>query len=664
MAILLIAFSFISTLIIFCWVEPNSYGYIRAAFLKSSIIYGVLIALLTEGLSIQQSLEFTSVATFWSLILALNITWLILLLHQRLSKTGSKQEFSLNFQQLDNSSQIAVVTIVSILGISLVTALIAPPNNWDSMTYHMSRVMHWIQNCTVAHYPTNNLRQLSFPAEAEYIIAQLQLLAGSDRFANCVQWLAFLGSIIGTSLIINSLAGAQAEWIGSLACASIPMAIMQSMTTQTDLTVAFWLICFAYFTFRTDTYTKVDLFWLSASLDLAILTKPTAFFFGFTLSVILAFRVFKSVFRTYGKLLVTSIKTAGIGIFILFSSLTLSVPSYWRNYQTFGTILGTEGGTRNAMLGLPQLISNFLKYITLNLPIPGFLQLVDLIHANILKVEINDPDLNFSTTTLTTGTLLRTLTPHEDFVGSPIHLVLSFLTLIALISTFLKSHPSSNKAIKPLLILLLANLGGFLILCFLLKWQPWGNRLILPLFVLNSPAIAYYLTYLLPEQSKRLLILLLALIAVLYSLTPLRHPLIALPIVFPEQAKEQSQSILLLERQDIYFSGAKKDLKAAYQNAVKLVSSYPCKFVGLDLEGDDWEYPLWVLFARNIQQPFYIKNINVHNESQKLQPEFPDSLLCAVISTTNIEPPQLPKAKDVRWRLVAPLFSNVKVYVK
>ena len=91
-----------------------------------------------------------------------------------------------------------------------VIALVAPPNNWDSMTYHMSRVEHWRVNNSVAHYPTNIEWQLYLNPWAEFAILQFQTLGfGSDRLANLVQWFAFVGSMVGVSLLVRILGGAR-----------------------------------------------------------------------------------------------------------------------------------------------------------------------------------------------------------------------------------------------------------------------------------------------------------------------------------------------------------------------------------------------------------------------------------------------------------------------
>jgi 3-methyladenine DNA glycosylase AlkC len=56
------------------------------------------------------------------------------------------------------------------------------------MVYHMTRVQHWIQNRSVAHYPTHVLKELHRNPWAEYALLHFQVLSQGDRLANLLQW--------------------------------------------------------------------------------------------------------------------------------------------------------------------------------------------------------------------------------------------------------------------------------------------------------------------------------------------------------------------------------------------------------------------------------------------------------------------------------------------
>jgi hypothetical protein len=51
------------------------------------------------------------------------------------------------------------------------------PNNWDSMTYHLARVVHWQQEQRVYHYATHIDRQIQLAPFAEFVIAHLHIAA-------------------------------------------------------------------------------------------------------------------------------------------------------------------------------------------------------------------------------------------------------------------------------------------------------------------------------------------------------------------------------------------------------------------------------------------------------------------------------------------------------
>ncbi|MFB2897650.1 ArnT family glycosyltransferase [Aerosakkonemataceae cyanobacterium BLCC-F50] len=617
------AISFVATLVIFWQMGVATNSGLRIAFLKATIVQVILIAVLTEWLSLNRAITFEFVSFAWSLFALINCFVAIYVIkHNRytINREQIKQQFYNKFIEQSLENRIILLATSLILGICLLTALVAPPNNYDSMTYHLPRIMHWIQNRSVAHYPTNNLRQISFPPGANYIVMQLQILAGSDRFANTVQWFAFLGCILGTSLIAKTFAR-ESQIMTALVCVSIPMAILQSTTTQTDLTVSYWLVCFTFFIFRTDNYSKIDIFWLAAAFGLAILTKPTAIIFGTPLLIVLGIRACRRF----------SLKNMGQSIRItatvLILSISLSLPNYWRNYLTFGNILGDDSGTRNKIIGFVPLISNILRNLALNIPIKNFWLFVEDFHKYILQIDVNSRDITFGATIFDYPFFdIGLKTPNEDFVSNPIHLILGVIAVSVLIIDSIKNRRNYQK----FLTLAGAIILGFFIFSGLLKWQIWGNRLLLPALIIGCPISGYFITHYLSTIIRKLLIYLLVFISIICSFTTVYHPLIPLPNSWTNV--RISQSILWGERNYFYFRGNDKQ-RQRYQEFSRLAKQNQCQAIGLSIGKDDLEYPLWITMAQESSKSFKIKHLNVNNVSHSLPPEFPDSEVCAILKS-------------------------------
>ena len=162
------------------------------------------------------------------------------------------------------------------------------------------------------------------------------------------------------------------------------------------------------------------------------------------------------------------------------------------------------------------------------------------------------------------------------------------------------------------------------------------------------------------------MLILFALTAIFYALTPMRHPMISLPILSKKQIRAQSQSIFQLDRKDIYFSGSRKELQAPYHAAVDIISQRQCLYIGLDANAYylDWEYAFWVLLKSNLQQPFKLKHINIQNVSKKLAPEFHDSQMCAIISSIDLDTPHILDNQQSWQKLTNDPQSYPTVYVR
>ncbi len=631
MAVLLILVSLVATVASFALSGSDG---VRSALLKAAIVHALVIAISTELFSASRSLNLGWVVWLWSLMAVINSLLLARLWYQQTPQPNPIDRLTqlrVDFKQQPWDAQLSILAVGLILGSSLVVAIVAPPNNYDSLTYHMPRVMHWIQNQSVAHYPTPNLRQISFPPLSGYIITHLYLLANSDYFANLVQWLSFLGCVLGTSLIARHLGVSQRGT--ALVCATVPMAILQAMTTQNDLVVSFWLVCFAYFLLRTETYGLRDGFWLASSIGLAILTKPTGIVVGVPLLALLGYRIWGgfSHWRNWQRLL----KGAIVPTVVTLAGLALSLPSYGRNFQTFGNPLGIDGGTRNDLLGIVPLCSNLLKIIALNLPIDGIWHMIRAFHTHVLRFDVNDPR-----TSLVNGGafdpqavgLWRFYLPVEDFVANPLHQVLVLLALATLVITVGRSQ---RRTLVPLVQLAITVTAAFLLYCLLLKWQIWANRLLLPVFVLSAPITAYWLGTCLSAVWQKPVMAMLGTVAIVYSFTALHRPIVPLPLGF--LGIYPAGSVLTLNRTQLYFnylgiSGSQKAIQQAYQSLVEPVVQRQCNFVALETSGDSPEYLLWAMFRVRGAAAVKLQHHSVNNESSRLSPEFSPSDVCIVLN--------------------------------
>jgi len=588
------------------------------SLILSILIYGSIIFALTEVLSISQQLNYWSILYFWTGVLVIN-TAIIFYLHnyQKLPRRSLYTIQILKFVKALRSPIFLAVVITTF--INLLTGLVAPPNNWDSMTYHMPRVMHWIQNQSLVHYQTNIIRQISFPPGASYLVMHLQILSGSDRFANFIQWTAYVGCIIVSRSIVEIVFGRKYELIGVLATASIPMAIMQSTTTQNDLVVSYWLICLLYFTLLKNPYTFGNIICIGLSFGLGIITKYTAYIFG---SPVIGMWIFRYLLEKG-----IQNRTKLISLVILVTMIvTPSVPHLLRNYALFGNLLGDDMGTRNEFLTLSAVLSNFLRLLPINLPIPGLWTIISWIHINILHIEINNPQTTYVDIEkyLTSFKPLFYLAPHEDHIGNPLHLLGIFTGITRV---FINYFRNKNEYHQKILLLSISSLIGIFLFCLLLKFQPWSNRLLVPFLILSVPIYVYQILHYKKKLIYNGVLGSLIVSSVIYALTPIRHPILPIPITTIESAP----SILSLSRREIYFAGARKELKYPYSKATELISSSNCKKVGLAIGEDDWEYPIWALLGE--KGSFQISHVNVKNISSRLEDSNRIEENCAIIST-------------------------------
>ena len=128
----------------------------------------------------------------------------------------------------------------------LLVALLAEPNNFDSQTYHLPKVEHWVAQGGLDFWPTAIHRQVTIPPGAEYLLLHLRLLTGGDALHNLVQWAAGVVCLLAAARITAQLGGGRrAQLLTAFVLATTPMVVLQATSTQTDLVCAAWVACAA-----------------------------------------------------------------------------------------------------------------------------------------------------------------------------------------------------------------------------------------------------------------------------------------------------------------------------------------------------------------------------------------------------------------------------------
>lgn len=587
----------------------------RRSFLSASLVWGLLLTAITEVLSLFRGITYWAVLGLWLLSL---IVAAIFYVRLGVSVKGSSvRPLFGEFSRFELSLLAALGLIAVAVGM---IAWIWPPNTWDSMTYHMSRVVHWIQNRTVANYPTNILRQLHQNPQAEFTILNFQILTGSDRLANLIQWFSMIGSMVGVSLLAGELgASLRGQILAAVFAGTIPMGILQASSTQNDYVVGYWLVCLAYFALRLKA-DGASLYALAtgASLALAILTKPTAYIFAFPFMVWVGLSLIKSR-RARGLALIMA---------VVMISFVINFGHYTRNYALYGNPIGPgqEGGSyryANDTFTIPSASSNVIRNIGLHIGTP-FGQVNAVLESgiyglhSIVGIDPNDP----RTTWRGTGFHVARASTHEDLAGNPLHLV-----LIAGCIPFLFLHGRNKQDARYYFVCVLA---AFLLFSVSLKWQPWHSRLQLPLFVLWSPLIGLVLSEIRSRRFANLIVVILLLGAVPWVVFNSSRPVIG------------ERSIIGTDRDARYFAN-RPSLYEPYKRSAQFLTGSRCSDIGLTMGGDDWEYPFWVFLSENHRRKVRLEHVNVPNISRAeyRNSPFANFTPCAVIVVGADQPSEL-----------------------
>jgi hypothetical protein len=229
----------ITAFLLFCRILRKEYVDWRRALLGAAVFCGTSVVVITETLSVGQLLTRMTVAISW---LAICVTEFLVLKFRKVRASQIVQSAESSADTLDGAAKWMLAGAGAIALLIGITAVVAPPNMWDAMDYHLPRVIMWMSNHSVRFYATPDYAQVIWGPWAEYAMMHTYLLWGSDRFVNMIQFLSMIGSLIGVSLIAKSLgATPRGQVLAAVVCVTIPEGVLEASGPMNTYVEAFWM---------------------------------------------------------------------------------------------------------------------------------------------------------------------------------------------------------------------------------------------------------------------------------------------------------------------------------------------------------------------------------------------------------------------------------------
>jgi hypothetical protein len=536
---------------------------VRLGVVRAWLVVGVIAVASAEAFSALGILSRGWVALLWATVAAAALAgwWLRAGRGGRRNlrdlARGARGRVSAWWHSSTRLERAAAVVLLGLLFAELVVAILASPNNYDSQTYHLPKVEHWVADRSVAFYPAGIDRQVDLPPGAEYLLLQLRLLTGGDVLYNFVQYLAGLVCLAAATRITAQLGGGRrAQLITALLVGTTPMVVLQATSTQTDLVIASWAACLA--TLVLDSVWRrarlADVLGLGAATGVLAAAKTTGLLAAGPLLVI--WGVAQLRFGRARGWPGTVARTASASLGLLAVAAVLAGPYLYRMTSEFGSPLGPAELSTSIPSQRHDPAATLLNGVRIGLtaldtPVPGLRQAGAALSSglgSLLHIPANDIAITFSKTTFPVVAWY----PDEDRVSFPIAGTLSVVAVViglvrprrlskrgvseaspaANAHTFSR-HPANPDPAKhewaaadpsrpgqtdpadparaepdpadpdptgppvagPVLIRAYALVPsiGFVLYAATVKWQPWGNRLLLFLLVLAIPLAGIWL---------------------------------------------------------------------------------------------------------------------------------------------------------------------------
>ena len=586
-------------------------------YIEACCVWMLFLFALTEVLSLFHAVRFMALFAAWT---ALDVILAVLCVIQWRRSGRSIQELcglqddvipgdetraaglKAGISNLRGYSYYGIIVLTGLVVLAL--ALFTTPNNWDSMTYHLSRIAYWTQNRSVEHYATNCLREIASPVLAEFVNLHVYILCrGSDMLFNLLQAASYLTCTVLVGAIARKLGCNRLfRFISMLLYISMPIAFAEALTTQVDNFATVWLLFYVYVLLdlveqrdglKCNVHTISKVCTLGMCVAWGYLSKPSVCFgmVIFAFWMLFACIARKDKVQNVVKLVLCALPCVVLPL----------MPEILRNFATFHSYASKSTGARQ-LIGTLQpayVFVNFIKNFTFNMPTAllkdseVFFAKFAVKAAELLNVELDAKSISEDGRRFG---LHEPLTYGCDTAINPIVLWLFIFCIVWAVICIRKTD--WKKLVSGYMVC--ASLS-FCVFCAVLRWEPFVTRYMVSYLALLCPMIASQLQERTEAERKQRLrygivgvvsfLCIMELLSLMnYHLDICRYKANSRPYGYFASRWEETQ----------YYCDAADEIKGKGYQSVGLYV----------VKGDAYQYPLWAMLGDR-----HLEHVNVQNNS-------------------------------------------------
>ncbi|MGB2572189.1 hypothetical protein ACPFP2_27645 [Micromonospora citrea] len=492
-------------------------------------------------------------------------------------------------------------TVVGVVLVELLVALLAEPNNYDSQTYHLPKVEHWVAQGGLDFWPTAIHRQVTIPPGAEYLLLHLRLLTGGDALHNLVQWAAGIGCLVAATRVVAQLGGGRrAQLLTAFLLATTPMVALQATSTQTDLVAAAWAACAG--TLALDGLRRRagwgDLLALGTATGLTALTKTSGLIAVGPLLVLWGIAQLRTAFRPPAagpaRPAAGVARTVAGSLLVLLVAAAVVGPFLARVTAEFGHPLGPPRLRESIPMERhdpASVLVNALRigHTAFDTPLAplrtGSAEAI-MAGSRAIGVDPQDRDITFGREVFPVPAWY----PDEDRVAFPLAGSLALLGAVFALARPGRISPERAGALRAYATAIVV---AVVLHTAMIKWQTWGNRLLLYALVAAVPLAGLWLDALFRRRLAPGRRSVAASLAVTVLATSALAGVLALSYGFPRRLVGAG-SVFTTSEWDTRFL-RRPHWAEEFRWAADAVRRDGVRRIGLVQQNDNWEYPWWLL---------------------------------------------------------------------